>query len=254
MHTEPESDSIIICRSCGADYAAELPNCPYCGTMNLPAAETAYMKKLEHMRHGLEDLEGLAGREAKKGFRTMRRNIGLAAVLLLFVTALIFGIHIYQARAESRKEREEYLWQREAFAAMDEYYASGDYASLLAFYREAQDSGHHLWQYKHSAFCSFLITIEDAQRTLSDYEAGQADPVWLFREEISLYGLDYLNPLSREELEILTWLRSPLLEDFEARFPLTEEELSDFRKILSKGGYISYAECEQFLEEKGMGT
>ena len=36
----------VICKSCGADYAADLPNCPYCGTMNLPAAEDAYMDSL----------------------------------------------------------------------------------------------------------------------------------------------------------------------------------------------------------------
>ena len=252
MQTEHEETRIIICRSCGADYDAKLSSCPYCGTMNLPAAESEYMDKLEHMRRDLEGLEGFAGQETRKGFRTMRRKLLLAAVFLALITALICGIRFYRAREEAREAKAEYLWQRDAFAQMDEYYASGDYASLLAAFQEAQDAGHQVWEYKHSTFCDFLQDIEYAKAALRDLDAGYDDPVWLFREEVSLYRLEYLEKISEEERAALAELRAPLLEDFEQRFQLTEEELAGFRKMLAKDGYISFSDCEGFLEERGL--
>ena len=48
MSEEEKSDRIddtgrktVSCRTCGAEFDATMPNCPYCGTMYLPAAETA---------------------------------------------------------------------------------------------------------------------------------------------------------------------------------------------------------------------
>ncbi|MBQ9248914.1 MAG: hypothetical protein IJ179_00930 [Oscillospiraceae bacterium] len=251
MQPDHEKNRIIVCRSCGADYSADLANCPYCGTMNLPAAETEYMGKLEHMRNDLEGLGGLAGRETKRGFRSMRRKLLLGAVLLALVTGVLYGVHVYRDRADSRKAKEEYLWQREAFAQMDAYYTAGDYESLLACYLEAQEAEHQVWQYKHSTFCDYLQDIAAAQTALREFEDGYDDPEWLFREEVSLYRLEYLRNLSEEERGALQELRAPLLEDFEERFQLTEEELTPFRRMLEKDGYIPFSECERFLKERG---
>lgn len=251
MQPDREKNQIIICRSCGADYAADLANCPYCGTMNLPAAEAEYMGKLEHMRYDLEDLGGLARRETRRGFRSMHKRLLLGAVLLVLVTGLLYGVHAYRDRAESQRAKEEYLWQREAFVQMDAYYMAGDYESLLAFYLEAQDAGHQVWQYKHSAFCDYLEDIRSAQTALRECEDGYDDPEWLFREEVSLYRLEYLRNLSDEERGTLLELRAPLLEDFEERFQLTEEELAPFRRMLAKDGYVPFSECERFLKERG---
>ena len=254
MLPDREKTQIIICRSCGADYAANLASCPYCGTMNLPAAETEYMGKLEHMRSDLEGLGGLAGLETRRGFRSMYKRLLVGAVLLMLVTGLLYGIHIYRDRKESQRAKEEYLWQREAFARMDAYYIAGDYESLLTFYLEAQDAGHQVYQYKHSAFCEYLQDIRFAQSALREFEDGYDDPVWLFREEVSLYRLEYLRNLSDEERGTLQELRAPLLEDFEERFQLTEEELAPFRRTLEKDGYVPFSECERFLEERGRET
>ena len=251
MKNEQDQNSIIICKTCGADYSADLPNCPYCGTMNLPAAESEYMNKLEHVRENLEGLGGLGGREVKRGFRSMRKKVLLAVVLLILATGVIYGIHLHRARAETRKEREEYLWQREAYAQMDEYYNAGDYESLLAFYLDAQDAGHHLWQYQHSEFCDYLLVLESARETLREYEDGDDDPAWLLQQELFLYKLEYYGRLGEEERAQLAELREPLLEDLDARFQLTEEELAGFKAALARDEYITYDECRQFLEERG---
>ena len=46
--------------------------------------------------------------------------------------------------------------------------------------------------------------------------------------------------------------RAPLLEDFENRFPISEEEKDAFLQKLKKDGFVPIAECEKFLKEKGM--
>ena len=253
MASNHDQKRIIICRSCGADYSADLSHCPYCGTMNLPAAETEYMNRLEDMRNDLGGLESLTGQETKRSFRALNRKVLLAVVILALATGVFFGIHVYQERAEAQKIKDEYLWQREGFSQMDAYYASGDYESLLAYYLEAQDAGHQIWQYKHSAFCNYLLDIASAQDMLENYERESGDLVWLFREELYLYRLEYMRDISEDERTILAQLRAPLLEDFEMRFHLTEEELSGFQKTLARDGYLSLSDCEQFLMESGVG-
>ena len=251
MQVKHDQDPVIICRSCGADYSADLPNCPYCGTMNLPAAESAYMSKLEHMRSNLEGLGVLAGQQTRKDFRSLRKKLLLAAVFLCLIVAVIYGVHFRRVRAEAEWEKAEILWQRDAFSKMDEYYASGDYESLLQFYYDAQDAGHHVWQYKRREFCEFLMRIENAQFALREVEAGSDDQAWLLYNELYLYHLEDLHKLSEEERAVLEQLRSPLLEDLDARFHLTDDELSVFRKTLARDGMISYADCESFLEGGG---
>lgn len=252
MQVKQDHKAIVICRSCGADYSAALPNCPYCGTMNLPAAESAYMGKLEHMRSNLEGLGALADSKTRKGFRALRRKLLLAAVFLVLVTGVIYGVSLHRSRVEAQKEKGEILWQRDAFAQMDEFYAAGDYESLLLFYFDAQDAGHHVWQYKHRDFCEFLMDIETARYSLEEYEAGAEDLAWLFSREIRLYRMEYLPALSEEDRATLDRLRAPLLEDLDARFHLTEEELAGFRKTLARDSFVSYEECSHFLKERGM--
>ena len=222
--------------------------------MNLPDAESAYMNKLEHIRRNLEGLDGLAGREARKGFRSMQRTVLLAVVLLILVTGVFCGIRLHRTRVEAQKEKEEFLWQRDAFAEMDAFHASGDYETLLTLYCDARDAGHRIWQYRHSEFCEFLLDIERASYSLRDYEAGSGDAAWLLLEELCLYRLEDATRLSEDDRAVLARLRAPLLEDLDARFHLTEEELSGFRKTLARDGTLSYSACEQFLEERGMGN
>ena len=242
----------LVCRTCGAEYPVESPNCPYCGTMNLPAAESAYMNRLENIRDDLDGLDGLAGQEGKRHLRSLRRKLLIFAAVLAVILAAALGVHLHDEREEARKEKEEYLWQRDAFAKMDGYLEAGDYASLVRYYSEAYDEGHRVYQYKHGVFCDYLMQIEYARKALSDYEKWGGAPDYLFAEELSLYSLENLQGISEEERQILEEMRAPLLEDLDQRFQLSEEELQMFRDMLKKDGYLSYSECERFLKEKGM--
>lgn len=244
----------VICRSCGAEYPSELPACPYCGTMNLPAAEKEYMNKLEDVRSDLEELSGLAGREAGRGTKALLKKLMIAVAAAVLVLLAVLGYNSYRARAEAEKEKAEYLWQREAFAEMDRLYSAGDYDALLELYLDAGGEGHHVWDYAHRDFCEYMLELNNAQYLLAQVEKGVDDRVMLFQSELLLYRLERLTSLTAEERQMLEEMRAPLLEDLQSRFQLSEEELSTFRKTLDREGYLSYNDCEAFLKDRGMDT
>ncbi len=252
MHREAEQNRIINCRSCGAEFDSSLPNCPYCGRMNLPAAESEYMAKLENIRGNLEDLGEMADRKAIAHSRVLGRKLLIAIAVVFVIAAAALIVRAVQGRDEAGKGREEFLWQREAFLQFDKLYDSGDWAGLADAYRAARDDGHSVYQYSHSRFCDYLLQIELAKSSLQEYDERYDDPVFLFSNEIELYELDYIKNISNEERVLLEEMRAPLISDFEQRFNLSNDELSYFLIILSKDGFISIKECERFLNERGM--
>ena len=246
------SPNNIICKNCGAEFDSALPNCPYCGRMNLPAAEKEYMSKLETIRGDLEDLGNIGTRKAMTHTRALLRIVLPAAAGIILLIIVILGIHAHRVRADADKGKAEYLWQREAFAQMDEYYAAGNYDQLYSAYSAALEEGHQVYQYRHYAFCDYLANIRYAEQSLKDMSSGYGSNVFLFKDEISLYGLEYQSNISEDERMLLEQMRAPLLEDFESRFQLSEDELAYFQKMLKKDGFVPFSECEKFLKERGV--
>ena len=129
---EKTSHRTVLCRSCGAEYPADSASCPYCGTMNLPAAETEYLDRLEGIRDNLEELGSLTDRKAKSHLRKLQRNLLIGAVILALLITTAVIVRTNSEKAEAEKEKNEYLWQREAFQRLDEAYEAGDYDLLAA--------------------------------------------------------------------------------------------------------------------------
>lgn len=249
--TEKNKRKTVICRSCSAEYDASIPNCPYCGTMNLPAAETAYMNKLEGIRGNLEALQSLGKTETRAHMGRLSKKVLIAAAVLMAAVAIVFGVRLLQEKKEAAAEQAEYLWQREGFAQMDAYYAAGDYDELTAYYLKASDEGHRMWQYKHRDFCEYYNLLSQAQSSLRSQEETGGDRLFLFIDEVSLYRLEAMTHLSQEERALLEGLRQPLLEDFNQRFPLSQEELDGFRQMLNQNGFVSLEACERLFKERG---
>ncbi|MBO4915422.1 MAG: hypothetical protein J5449_09475 [Oscillospiraceae bacterium] len=251
-HFDESTEKTVICKSCGADYAANIPNCPYCGTMNLPVAEDEYMDKLESVRSDLENLGDLAARKGKAHMKALYRRLLIIAAVLALAIAVGFGVHLSRERAEAKTDKAEYLWQREFFPQLDACYDAGDYDALRALYEEGSADGHYVWQYKRRAFCEYLVSLNCAEASLREVERGSGDLAVLFTDEFELYRLERENSLSAEERELLEEMRAPLLNDFAARFPMTDEEFAEFRRMLDRDGFVPFAEAERFLKEKGM--
>jgi len=251
IRTKDEKRKTVSCRTCGAQFDAALPNCPYCGTMYLPAAETAYMNKLEGIRGNLEGLGALGKKETKAHLGRLSKKLLIAGAALAVIVIAVVAVLLHKERREAAQEQAEFLWQREGFARMDEYYDAGAYEDLIAFYDQAADEGHQVWQYRHWNFCEFYDLILTAQNSLQAWKAEGGSRLYLFYDEIKLYRLEYMNDLSLEERTMLDELRQPLLADFNERFPLTEAELDEFRRVLARDGFVPIKTCEQFFTERG---
>ena len=244
-------EKTVICGSCGAEFSSALPNCPYCGRMNLPAAEKDYMDHLEQVRSKMEGLSSLPQEESRHHLHTFSRKLLIPLFILLFLLLAGGAVRLYRERQENLAIREETLWQRTAFAAMDEAYAAGDYEKLASLYEQGQNEGHSLWSYKHHVMCDYLLLLRSAETSLQYSRAENASPAWLFYDEVSLYALEGLQGLTTEEYDLLAGLRQPYLDDLKDRFGLSEADLEPFREALKKDGYLSYNDCEQFLKERG---
>lgn len=251
IRTDGPKRKTVICRSCSAEFDASIPNCPYCGTMNLPAAETAYMNKLEGIRGDLAGLGTVGKKETRAHLGRLSKKLLIAAAVLAAIVIAVVAVHLRREKQEAAQEQAEYLWQREGFARLDEYYDAGAYEELVAYYDQAAEEGHRVWQYRHWNFCEFYGLILTARNSLQACEAEGGNRLYLFYDEINLYRLENMNALSSEERAMLEELRQPLLADFKDRFPLTEEELNEFRRTLVRDGFVPFKICEQFFKERG---
>ena len=241
----------VTCPSCGAHFDAAQVNCPYCGTADLPAAEAAYMDTLEDLRSDMEALDSHISADAKRHFRDTWKKI-LPVALVLIGIILAFSItRTFRDRQEEDERKAEYLWQRDYFAQMEQSYESGEYDVLAAQYDEARLAGHSVYQFKHSEFCEHLLDIQTARNELQVFLSGTGSAEVLFVDELNLYRLDNLKRITTEERELLGQLQSDLIEDFQQRVPMTDEELAVFLRDLKTNGFVSYAESEKILKEKG---
>ena len=102
MNVTPDTCLTVRCQSCGAEFEAHEPKCPYCGTMYEPGAEAHYMEHLGDIREDMEDLSSLALSEtgselkhaAKKTLKTLF-IIAAAIALLLGICRLIDFLRLY---------------------------------------------------------------------------------------------------------------------------------------------------------------
>ncbi len=242
----------VICRSCGADYSDALSVCPYCGSMNLPAAEAEYMDRLEGIRENMEQLGSQPAADAKKHFHRTRRTVLIIACILAAIIMAHFIFSAVQDRKETEFQKQEILWQRDAFPAMEELYLAGDYDGLLSACQEAEQAGHHLYQFKYRDFCYCLEDLQQAQDSLDQYLDGSGSLEAVFYDEIQLYRFDSLPLLSEADRAVLEKLREPFLEDLHTRFLLSEEDLSRFLPVIRQNGYLPFSECEEYLKGKGL--
>ena len=249
----PAEKKTVICRSCGAEFSADTPNCPYCGTMYLPAAEAAYMNKLEGVRTDLTALGEKPREELKKNLRRLSGRLLVFGAILLAVIVTGFVLHGVKERKEAARDRAELLWQLEVFPELDKAYADDDWEWLGQAYGQALSDSHSIYNYQHHAFCEFSWRLLQAKDRLREYDEGRENAAWTLYYGAYLFDLERLRPVLLDgEYERLDGLRSPLLEELTQRFRLTEDDLKALRTEVTENGFASYEFCEALLKEKGL--
>ncbi|MBR5390275.1 MAG: zinc ribbon domain-containing protein [Clostridia bacterium] len=249
----PQQPNTVICRSCGAPFSADIPNCPYCGTMYLPAAEAAYMNKLEGVRTDLTALGEKPKEELKKNLRRLSGRLLVFGAILLVIVAAGFMLHSAKTRREAARYKAELRWQIEYFPLLDKAYAAGDWEWLGQAYGQSLSDSHSIYNYQHHAFCEFSWRLLQVKDRLREYDEGRQSAPWTLYYGAYLFDLERLRPVLLDgEYERLDGLRGPLLEELTQRFRLTEGDLKALRTEVTENGFASYEFCEALLKEKGL--
>lgn len=242
----------IICPSCGAEFESNKVKCPFCGTIYLKAAEAEYMDKLEDVKEDLDDLKDSPKEETKGQFKKIWKwLIVLLAVFMVIGAAVLINDEMRRKRYEE-EDRQEYLWRSKNYPVMNELYDKGEYEQLLDIYDRANKEGHNLYNFPHNDFCVCLRDIVTAGKVLDRYKNNETTVEELLHRELYLFRLDTYKSITEEEYKILDEMRKPYLDDFYKRFDMSGEELDKFISQLKNGQYISYSDCTEYIEKKGL--
>ncbi|MCR5675054.1 MAG: hypothetical protein K6G16_05020 [Lachnospiraceae bacterium] len=253
------------CPSCGAEFDPALQSCPFCGHVNEKADEKGFYQDLQASEQAVREMVDIPEETATKEAKHAGRLIVI--VLIVFaVLAILFAILNSRLSSGSRYHRDEqqdYLWLQEHLpemqAAYDKGMESGDFSELLKIYDEGQQDGAPVWRFEHDVFLSRLTAIEQtipgelegAKKWQEGHENRYLTNMkLLFYDEMQLFLIPVDKSLSDEEKAYLQPLAEPWIEDLKSRYSLTDGELEGFRTDYETKGYLSYTDCEKFVEER----
>ena len=246
-----ENTSPIRGPSCGAVLPALTARCPYCDTVFEEGAEKEYMQKLSGIHEDLGDLKYAALRElAAETGESGRFLKKVWKVTIVLVLLGIAGMLFFRHREEKRAAAE-YLWARDNYPIMDAYYEAGEYEELYAFYSQAMQEDHDVWQYDHWAFLSALGDCYEAQAILEEEKKrplSEDDLVWLFYNELNLAALEHRDGLAAHEREYIAKEAADPLADLEERFPMNAEEKEIFSDVLLRGMIPDIKDCKAYIK------
>jgi hypothetical protein len=235
------------CSSCGGVFDAGLPNCPFCGTMNVAGAEKQYMDRLGDIHDNLRELSDYSAAETGRQARKTWRWLIWAVVLLLAVGGGIFLHNEMREKAYLAKEKAEFFWQKEAFPEMEALFETSQYEELLRLYEQYTEEGHSLWDFRYYRFCEYMQNLEQAEHSMTDFtDMGLLK--YLLADELEVMAMD-TSELPEEAGAYLEQRRAPVAEDFWQRFQMNNEDFQLFMNEYKELGYISYSECEQYLKD-----
>lgn len=250
-----------ICSSCGGKFDDTLAKCPFCGTLNIPAAEDEYMEKLEDVREDLADLQAVPTQEVKAAIgrsgKFVKRVVIVVLIMAVIVVAAVVGFNWwvnYDLATGTEMTTEEYLWREENYPKWDTLYEEGKYEELMETIHTASDEDHIVWEWEHYNFCIMYDNIESALNHIAkDAEEGKLNSSGyklLLYEQWRVKGMELYGELTEEELEALRPMAEPVLADFETRWGFTEEEYNEmYQELQESEGYVSFDTIEDFLKD-----
>lgn len=248
-------EKTVICESCGAEFADNLPKCPYCGTLNYKGAEAEYMEKLQDVQENMEEL-GNVPQEAK-GAIVKKNKLVLKIILIVAGVCIALNVIISTVldyRERKRTEREMY-WRLENYPILNDLYDRGEYEKMYEYYRNGEEYGGNMWTWAHRDFCDVYSYLEEAEMLIQEEAAGeeiyQGSYTSLLNAELHLLGLDYAHEeLSEDERENLKALAEPVIKDFYDRWNMDEDTLEQVERMLKENdGYLDYSFCSDYVEQ-----
>ena len=253
----------MYCGNCGGEITDKDAYCPYCGVMNVRAAETEYMEKLEDIRENTEKLGDEGGRHTKKEVRRVGR---LAVIIFAIVAVLVLGLFVFSWAMDhffygnGRDARDEAAFKEKYFPKLEELYASGDMDATCDYLNEigGEDGAEVLQMWPHYKYISYYM----------DYKIVHAIPgmeldndFWNLKYDEVLYaGIELIyqagyfgqKNMSAEETEKVKEYASEAEDIFAEYFSLDKSELDEiYRNCTDEDGYVYYTKIQEWAKKTG---
>ena len=253
----------MYCGNCGGEITEKDAYCPYCGVMNVRAAETEYMEKLEDIRENTEKLGDEGGRHTKKEVRRVGR---LAVIIFAIVAVLVLGLFVFSWAMDhffygnGRDARDEAAFKEKYFPKLEELYASGDMDATCDYLNEigGEDGAEVLQMWPHYKYISYYM----------DYKIVHAIPgteldndFWNLKYDEVLYaGIELIyqagyfgqKNMSAEETEKVKGYASEAEDIFSEYFSLDKSELDEiYRNCTDEDGYVYYTKIQEWAKKTG---
>ena len=261
--TSEKRATLIRCPSCGAEHEASAAKCPFCGHINEGVDEQGFYRELNDSRQAVKQMVDIPEETATREVRHAGRLVALALLIFALIAVItVLILHFSEGNRYHRDTEADYRWAQENLpgyqAAYEEGMSTGDFTALLDLYDAGRKDNAPTWLFEHDRFAESLYTLDHMEETLAQAdewkEAGGIRYLThmklLFYDEMELTCLSDSERYTAEEKEILLPLAAPYVEDMKVRFALTEEEMETFRSAYRKNGYLSYTECESFVEDR----
>lgn len=253
----------MYCGNCGGEITDKDAYCPYCGVMNVRAAETEYMEKLEDIRENTEKLGDEGGRHTKKEVRRVGK---LAVIIFAIVAVLVLGLFVFSWAMDhffygnGRDARDEAAFKEKYFPKLEELYASGDMDATCDYLNEigGEDGAEVLQMWPHYKYISYYM----------DYKIVHAIPgteldndFWNLKYDEVLYaGIELIyqagyfgqKNMSAEETEKVKKYASEAEDLFSEYFSLDKSELDEiYRNCTDEEGYVYYTKIQEWAKKTG---
>lgn len=253
----------MYCGNCGGEITDKDAYCPYCGVMNVRAAETEYMEKLEDIRENTEKLGDEGGRHTKKEVRRVGR---LAVIIFAIVAVLVLGLFVFSWAMDhffygnGRDARDEAAFKEKYFPKLEELYASGDMDATCDYLNEigGEDGAEVLQMWPHYKYISYYMdykivhAIPGTELDNDFWNLKYGDVLCAGIELIYQAGYFGQKNMSAEETEKVKGYASEAEDIFSEYFSLDKSELDEiYRNCTDEEGYVYYTKIQEWAKKTG---
>jgi hypothetical protein len=253
----------MYCGNCGGEITEKDAYCPYCGVMNVRAAETEYMEKLEDIRENTEKL----GDEGRRHTEKEVRRIGkIAGRVFIIVAILVLGLFAFSWAMDhvlfgsGRDARKEAAFKEKYFPKLDELYESGDMEATSDYMNEigGEDGAEVLMMWPHYKFISYyseyryIQEVQGMELNSDFWDRRYGDILYAGIELIYQAGYFGQKKMSAEETEKVKEYAGEAERIFAEYFSLDKSDLDEiYEDCVDEDGYVYYTKIQEWAKKTG---
>lgn len=228
----------MICKSCGAEFSAELLQCPFCGTENEKEAveqQEEYIKQVEQKIEAVKEMPKEVAKKANSWLTKLVIGIVILAIVILVGAFLI--VRLLDATSVQRQQKKldklEAMYQAEQYEEMEEYLlnieefdgAFRKYRIVAQIYSDQKSTVGLL-----ESYIKVVETSPDS-KIVDDY----AERLMGVMKEMSYLDELEENGFVYGEGELVNELRAQYIQALKEYMLLTEEEITMAREQYANG-------------------